>query len=32
MGFAVNKEDIRLLRGATMDYAEEMMREIFYVK
>ena len=30
--FAVNKEDVRLLNGATIDYAQEMMRETFYVK
>lgn len=30
--FATNGEEMRLLKGATIDYAEEMMREIFYVK
>ena len=30
--FAVNGEDVKLLKGATIDYSQEMMREIFYVK
>ena len=28
----MNEEEIKLLRGATLDFAEEMMREIFYVR
>ena len=32
VGFAIHKEEVRLLKGATIDYAEEMMREVFYVK
>jgi iron-sulfur cluster assembly accessory protein len=30
--FAVGEEDFRLLRGATVDFATEMMRQTFYVK
>ena len=30
--FAVNGDDARLLKGATLDFAQEMMREVFYVK
>lgn len=30
--FAANGEEMKLLKGATIDFAEEMMREIFYVK
>jgi Fe-S cluster assembly iron-binding protein IscA len=30
--FATNGEEMKMLKGATIDYAEEMMREIFYVK
>jgi iron-sulfur cluster assembly accessory protein len=30
--FAINEEDFRLIRGATLDFATEMMRQTFYVK
>ena len=30
--FAVNGQDVKLLKGATIDYAMQMMREVFYVK
>lgn len=30
--FAVNGEDVRLLKGAVIDYSQEMMRSVFYVK
>jgi hypothetical protein len=32
IGFAVNGQEIKLLNGAVIDYAEELMREVFYVK
>jgi iron-sulfur cluster assembly 2 len=30
--FAINEEDFRLIRGATLDFATEMMRQAFFVK
>ncbi len=32
MVFAANGEEMKLLKGAVIDYSEEMMRSIFYVK
>ena len=30
--FAVHEEELRLIRGATLDYVSEMMREVFEVR
>ena len=30
--FAINEEDFKLIRGAILDFATEMMRQTFYVK
>lgn len=30
--FAMGDEEMRLMRGSTIDYATEMMREMFIVK
>jgi iron-sulfur cluster assembly 2 len=32
VGFAVNEEEYKLLKGSTIDYASDMMKQSFYVK
>lgn len=32
VGFAVNEEEFKLLKGSTLDFASEMMKQVFYVK
>lgn len=30
--FAINQEEFKLLKGSTIDYASDMMKQTFYVK
>lgn len=32
IAFALNSEEMKLIRGSTIDHISEMMKEVFYVK
>ena len=32
IGFAIRKDELKMLNGATVDYTKQLMREMFYVK